>query len=110
MAELTIRKEVTKKAQCKAGNFYDVQWFAISGRITAMTAIDFEKAMNQALRESVFITINLADVTLLTSVGIRVVLKTYKQCDALGGKFIIEDASQPVQNVLGLSALEQMMK
>jgi len=43
MAELNIRKEVTKKAMCKEGNLYDVQWFGIDGRVNTMTANDFEK-------------------------------------------------------------------
>ncbi|MCL2217165.1 MAG: STAS domain-containing protein [Defluviitaleaceae bacterium] len=101
MAELSIKKD---------GGLYDVQRFEIAGRVSATTVGDFEKAMNQALQKGNHITVNMSKVTLLTSVGIRVILKTYKQCVATHGKFLLEDPSQPVQNVLGLSALEQMLK
>ena len=111
MAELTINKSIDEDAWKKAGSdfFYKVQRFELVGRVNTTTAEDFEKEMNQALRVSEYITLNMSKVTLLTSVGIRVILKTYKQCDARHGKFLLEDPSQPVKNVLGLSALEQML-
>lgn len=100
MGELTIRKE-------DRGN---VQWFELNGRVNTTTATDFEREMTKALESGSHITVNMYDVTLLTSVGIRVILKTYKLCTSSGGKFLVEKPSQAVQNVLGLSALEQMLK
>ena len=110
MSELSIHKEVKKKLVGMEGRVCVIQRFDISGRINTTTSNEFERAMNQALRESVFIILNLSKVTLLTSLGIRIIMKTYKQCDALGGKFRIEDPSERVQNVLGSAALEEMLK
>jgi len=111
MAELTINKSIDEDAWKKAGSdfFYKAQRFELVGRVNTTTAEDFEKEMNQALHVSEYITLNMSNVTLLTSVGIRVILKTYKQCDARHGKFLLEAPSQTVKNVLGLSALEQML-
>ncbi|MCL2225951.1 MAG: STAS domain-containing protein [Defluviitaleaceae bacterium] len=111
MEELTIHKNIDEDAWKNAGSnfFYKVQYFELVGRLNTTTAKDFEKEMNQALRVSEYITLNLSRVTLLTSVGIRIILKTYKQCHVRNGKFLLEDPSQPVKNVLGLSALEKML-
>jgi anti-anti-sigma factor len=109
MSELNISNEITNKAEGRNGGLYDIHKFMISGRINTVTSNDFENAMYQALKKTVFITVNLSKVTLLTSVGIRIIMKTYKQCDALGGRFRVEDPSEPVQNVLGNTALEQML-
>ena len=110
MSELNIRIEIKKEVTAKDGGLYAIHWFEMDGRINTVTAIEFEEAMNQALRETVFIALNLSKVTLLTSVGIRIIMKTYKQCDVRGGKFKIEDPSEAVQNVLGNTALESMLK
>jgi len=87
------------------------------GRITTAATLELEKALNQAVedamprggheRRSIFINMN--KVTLLTSGGIRVLLKTYKQCENRGGKFRIERPSEAVSSVLGLAALHHML-
>ena len=84
--------------------------FEAKGRITTTTARDFEIDLDRALKNGqVFITLNMKNVVLLTSSGIRVILKVFKQAAAAGGKFRIENPSANVQNVLGLSTLQQML-
>jgi len=84
--------------------------FKIIGRITNANENHFEKKLNDALEMGFnHIVLNMQDVTLMTSIGIRIILKTYKSCIGAGGKFQIEDPSEVVKNVLGLSALQQMM-
>jgi len=84
--------------------------FKVIGRITAITEANFDKMLADALEEGFYnIVLNMQDVTLLTSVGIKIILKTFKNCLDAGGKFRIEDPSDVVKNVMGLSALQQMM-
>ncbi|MCL2170765.1 MAG: STAS domain-containing protein [Defluviitaleaceae bacterium] len=110
MAELTINRIDSELwAKSVDGGMYEVQHLKLVGRVNTSTEEDFREAMNQALRKGRFITLNMSDVTLLTSVGIRVILWTYKQCAATNGRFLIENPSQSVKSVLGLSALEQML-
>jgi len=104
MGELTIKKEDRRGAGGR-----DVQWFELSGRVNTTTAEQFEREMAAALKKGSFITVNMYNVTLLTSVGIRVILKTFKLCKTQDGKFLLERPSQTVENVLGLSALEQLL-
>ena len=84
--------------------------FKVAGRITNVNEAFFEKNLNDALEEGFnLIVLNMQEVTLMTSIGIRIILKVYKACLQAGGRFRIEDPSEVVKNVMGLSALQQMM-
>ncbi|MCL2819772.1 MAG: STAS domain-containing protein [Oscillospiraceae bacterium] len=84
--------------------------FNVTGRITTVNENFFGKKLSDALEEGfTHIVLNMREVTIMTSIGIRIILKTYKSCMEAGGKFQIEDPSEVVKNVLGLSALQQMM-
>jgi len=84
--------------------------FNVIGRITTVNENYFDKILSDARDEGFnHIVLNMREVTLMTSIGIRIILKTYKSCVEAGGKFQIEDPSEVVKNVLGLSALQQMM-
>jgi len=84
--------------------------FKVVGRITTNNEVYFEKMLTDALAEGFnLIILNMQEVTLMTSIGIRIILKTYKSCLEAGGRFRIEDPSEVVKNVMGLSALQQMM-
>ncbi|MCL2627695.1 MAG: STAS domain-containing protein [Oscillospiraceae bacterium] len=84
--------------------------FNVTGRITTANEKYFDKELSDALAEGFSrIILNMQEVTIMTSIGIRIILKTYKSCVEAGGKLQIEDPSEVVKNVLGLSALQQMM-
>jgi len=80
------------------------------GSVNTETMNIFYKALDNVLKAGYYhIVLNMSKVNYLTSNGIRAILKTYKQCSEAGGKFRIESPSERVVNVLGLSALEQML-
>ena len=82
----------------------------VEGRIAADTADTFAAVLDKLAAEDYReISVVMSKTTLLTSVGIRAILKTYKRLTETGGKFKIVSPSEPVRNVLGLSALEQML-
>jgi anti-anti-sigma factor len=84
--------------------------FEAEGRITMANERYFDKVLGDALEEGcTHIILNMQSVTMLTSVGIRIILKTFKSCMEKEGKFQIETPSDAVKNVLGLSALQQML-
>jgi len=100
MNELTI-----KKIKTETGIKFEAE-----GRIATANERYFDKVLGDALEDGYTrIILNMQHVTLLTSIGIRIILKTYKSCMEKGGKFQIEAPSEVVKNVLGLSALEQML-
>jgi len=55
------------------------------------------------------VVLDMAQVEYLSSMGIRVILKTYKQLTQAGGTFNIEHPSEIVKNVLGMAALKDML-
>ena len=97
--ELTVSKTVTDNG---------VE-FQVEGRINTTNAGILEQALENAIQDGhINIVLNMRMVTFLTSVGIRLILKTHKKCTEAGGKFQIQDPSRSVKNVLRLSALHQI--
>jgi len=80
------------------------------GRIDANSAAVLENKLDKALKDGQNnIVLNMAMVEYLSSVGIRIILKTYKQLSETLGSFKIESPSEIVKNVLGMAALKEML-
>ncbi|MDR1838449.1 MAG: STAS domain-containing protein [Treponema sp.] len=80
------------------------------GRIDANSADMLLEKLEHALKSGQkSIILNMSQVKYLSSVGIRVILKIYKQANEEGGKFNIERPSDIVKNVLGMVALSEML-
>jgi len=80
------------------------------GRIDSNTAdillVKLEDALNNGQKS---IILNMSQVEYLSSIGIRVILKVFKQAHENGGSFNIDRPSQIVRNVLGMVALKEML-
>ena len=75
-----------------------------------MTAKVLQKKLDDALEYGKNqIIVNMAMVNFLSSTGIRVLLSTYKNAIKNGGTFHIDNPSENVINVLGMTALDEMM-
>jgi anti-anti-sigma factor len=84
--------------------------FILKGRVNAASADALLYKLETALKEDrKTIVVNMSQVEYLSSVGIRVILKIYKQATEAGGKFNIERPSENVKNVLGMVALKELM-
>jgi len=84
--------------------------FIVKGRVNAENAdVLLEKLENVQKEGHTSIVVNMSQVEYLSSVGIRVILKTYKKALEIGSKFTIERPSEIVRNVLGMVALNEMM-
>lgn len=84
--------------------------FVLKGRVNAASADALLYRLETALKEErKNIVVNMSQVEYLSSVGIRVILKIYKQAMESGGKFSIERPSEIVKNVLGMVALKELM-
>jgi len=82
----------------------------IQGRLDSINAVELEQKL-QAVRSEgqTNIVLNMLRVEYLCSTGIRIILKAYKEAQASGKKFGIEQPSEWVKNVLGLVALTEML-
>lgn len=66
--------------------------------------------LEEALRDNQkAILLNMTQIEYLSSIGIRVILKIYKQAAEAGGKFNIERPSEIVKNILGMAALRELL-
>jgi anti-anti-sigma factor len=84
--------------------------FILKGRVNAASADVLLDKLEAALgKEQKKIVVNMHQVEYLSSIGIRVILKIYKQAEETGRKFNIENPSENVKNVLGMVALNEMM-
>jgi len=80
------------------------------GRADANSADVLQYKLETALKDGhKTIILNMAQVEYLSSIGIRVILKIYKQAMEVGGKFNIEHPSEIVKNVLGMTALKELL-
>jgi len=80
------------------------------GRIDSNSADILKEKLDKALAaEHKTIILNMHHVKYLSSIGIRVILNTYKQAKEAGAKFKISHPSEFVKNVLGMVALKEML-
>ena len=79
----------------------------VSGRIDSSNAGDFEGAIsNQMEAGTINFVIDLAEVTYMSSAGMRVLLERMKQIDKSGGKLVLAAPSARVREVIDLAGLE----
>jgi anti-sigma B factor antagonist len=84
--------------------------FILKGRLNTSSADWFQFKLEEALGGGQKnIILNMSQVEFLSSTGIRVILKIYKQLTEKGGKLGIERPSECVKNVLGMAALKDML-
>ena len=84
--------------------------FYLKGLINSEHADMLQYKLEEALGSGEHnIILNMLWVEFLSSTGIRVLLKTFKEAREAGGNLSIEMPSQRVKNVLGLSALDEML-
>ena len=96
--------EITKSIEGEAVRF------SIKGRISSSTSAKFTREMNTAISSGESnIILDMSEVQFLSSLGIRTILSTYKQCVALGGKLQITNPPPSVVNVLGMAALNTLL-
>ena len=98
--------EVTEEKNEDSG----VVEFILKGRVDSFSSdvlnFKLERALNEGEKKLV---LNMSQVEYLSSAGIRVILNTYKNAKKAGGKLGIESPSQSVRNVLGMTALDEML-
>ncbi|MCL2066712.1 MAG: STAS domain-containing protein [Treponema sp.] len=82
----------------------------IAGRIYSSNADLLEMHLGKTLGEKQFnIVLNMSQVEYISSIGIRVILKTFLDARKAGGKLEIEMPSAEVRKVLKIAALDQML-
>jgi anti-anti-sigma factor len=84
--------------------------FTLKGQVSIKEASEMEHRLERAVKSGRYhIIIDMCFVTMFTSAGIRVVLSMYKKLKGLGGKLQIENPAENVRNVIGMTALDELL-
>jgi anti-anti-sigma factor len=82
----------------------------VKGRLDSYWADPLAHRLDEVIRGGVHqITLNLSEVTYLSSAGIRVLVKFYKQLQGIQGSFVVSNPSEPVKTVLELAGLGTLL-
>jgi anti-anti-sigma factor len=88
----------------------DALELVIAGRLDAYWADHLSAALEEALRGGADrIRLDMAAVSFMSSVGIRVLLRFYKQLRGIQGTFAVSSPSEAVKTVLELAGLEALL-
>ena len=76
----------------------------VKGRLDSYWADPLARRLDEVIRGGMHqLTLNLSEVTYLSSAGIRVLVKFYKQLQGIQGSFTVSNPSEPVKTVLDLA-------
>jgi len=82
----------------------------VKGRLDSYWADPLARRLDEVIRGGGHqIILNLSEVTYLSSAGIRVLVKFYKQLQGIKGSFIVSNPSEPVKAVLELAGLDTLL-
>lgn len=84
--------------------------YILLGRISAADANILQYELEEALKNGhKHFILNMRQVSYLSSSGIRILLMFRKIANEKGGNLYIENPSENVVNVLGMTALDEML-
>ena len=87
-----------------------VNKLVLKGRITSFSANVLQHKLEEVVKAGEpDVVVNMTQIEFLSSAGIRVLLMFYKKAKEIGSGFHIENPSENVVNVLGLTALDEML-
>ena len=84
--------------------------FVLKGRVNSINADYFQSELDQMIQEMpASIVLNMFNVSYLSSAGLKVILKAYKDIKEAGGSLGIETPSENVKNILNMTALDGLL-
>ena len=96
--------EITKQS---AGQFIEL---IVKGRLDGYWADHLTSALEEVVRGGAdHVRLNLAGVSYISSMGIRVLLKFYQQLNGINGVLLVSNPSEPVKRVLEMMRLERLI-
>ena len=96
--------------EIKKQNLGDRVEIQVVGRMDGYWADHLGAALDEVIREgSHQISLDLSEVPFMSSSGIRILVKCYKQLHTIQGSFLIPNASEQVKRVIALSGLKETL-
>jgi anti-anti-sigma factor len=89
------------------GEFLEVR---LDGRLDAYWADHLSRSLEDAITTGGHrIQVRMSEVSYMSSVGLRVLVKFYKQLDSIGGSLRVTEPAGPVLSVLKMAGLETLL-
>jgi anti-anti-sigma factor len=94
-------------SKLRQGEFVEV---SLAGRLDESWTSHLDDALNDVIREGGHrIRLNMSSVTYLSSAGIRILVRFYKQLNEIQGSFAVVQPSQMVQQILDTTRLSPIL-
>lgn len=82
----------------------------VSGRMDGYWSRHLEEAIDEVMREGIHsIRVNLSKTGYISSAGIRVLVRAFKEFSGVGGALLVVEPSEEVKKVLDLAGLGEML-
>lgn len=81
----------------------------VHGKVDANSSTEFQNEVLKAFQKSKTVIVNLADVSYISSAGLRALLIGQKTATSKGGKFTIINANSSVMEILRVTGLEKVL-
>lgn len=86
---------------------------SLEGRLDTVTSPEFQNQLNSvtggSLKNVHTFVLDLANLSYLSSAGLRAILMIQKEMNSCGGKFIIKNVTQDVQSVFEVTGFCQIL-
>lgn len=83
---------------------------SLSGRLDAAWSDGVSRALDECIRAGAHVVrLDMADVSFVSSAGLRVLITAYRQLSKIGGRLSIVRASEAVRSVLDLGGLSALL-
>ncbi|MFI3202002.1 MAG: STAS domain-containing protein [Eubacteriales bacterium] len=87
----------------------DMIRLTVEGRIDSNTNIEFQEKIEESFLQTKHVTIDMKDVTYISSAAIRSILIGQKSASAKDGKFVIKNASSNIKKLLDSVGLTKIL-
>ena len=81
----------------------------IAGRLDTVTSPELERTVKPLIDLGAVVVFDCEKMDYVSSSGLRVILSTYKQLAAVGGKFTIHNLNKEVQSVFDLTGFSRLL-
>ena len=81
----------------------------LSGRLDAVTAMQFDKAWKESMEEAKTLIVDMSDLVYVASAGLRSLMMTQKKMDQKGGSMKILHVQPQVMEVFRLTGFDEFL-
>ena len=81
----------------------------IIGRLDTVTSPELDKAVKPLIAMGATIIFDCEKMEYVSSSGLRVVLSTFKQLTAVGGRFVVRNLNNEVRSVFDLTGFSRLL-